>query len=160
MSLQLKGVAAAGVEVAAGAEQPLAVALEVAAGDAAVMGGGGRGGGAPVGGAAVMGGRGSAAPSMTPGPQMSGSVGSYSGGQRHTGGSWSGGRKFSGGSRKGGGHHHHGHGHHKKGFAVVGVPFGFYDDYAYYPNDYGCYQVRRVHTRHGWQWRRVYVCDY
>jgi hypothetical protein len=134
------------------------VMIDVAAAQKGGGGGGGRGGGTVMGGGGGKGG--GAAPSIAPSPQMSGSVSSYSGGQRYTGGSWSGGQKFSGGSWKGGGHHHHGHGHHKKGFAVVGVPFGFYGDYAYYPNDYGCYQVRRVHTRHGWQWRQVYVCDY
>lgn len=48
-----------------------------------------------------------------------------------------------------------------------GVGFGFgYPYYGYYPyyydyeDDGGCYVVRRrVHTRHGWRYRPVSVCE-
>jgi hypothetical protein len=44
--------------------------------------------------------------------------------------------------------------------------FGFYPSYGYsdysyndYGYDPGCYQMRQVHTRHGWHWRQVWVCN-
>lgn len=44
-----------------------------------------------------------------------------------------------------------------------GYPYGYYGyPYAYggYVDDGGCYLVRRrIHTRHGWRWRRVEVCE-
>jgi hypothetical protein len=42
-----------------------------------------------------------------------------------------------------------------------GYPYGYYGypyGYSSYYDD-GCYLTRRrVHTRHGWRWRRVEVC--
>jgi hypothetical protein len=46
--------------------------------------------------------------------------------------------------------------------------FGFYpgydsgyNDYSYsdYGYDPGCYQMRRLHTRSGWRWQQVWVCN-
>ncbi len=61
--------------------------------------------------------------------------------------------------RMGGMDHDHGdRDHDGRGFA-----FGFYPgyDYGYYDYGYddGCYQARRVLTRYGWRWRRVWVCN-
>lgn len=71
--------------------------------------------------------------------------------------SFSSGRRFSSGGRDfdHDGRHHH----HRRGFAFGVVPFygDYYNDYAYDYND-DCYQLRRVHTRYGWRWRRIDVC--
>lgn len=51
---------------------------------------------------------------------------------------------------------------HDRGFRGPGFAFGYYPDYGYdddYSYDAGCYQPRQVHTRHGWRWRRVWVCN-
>ena len=72
-----------------------------------------------------------------------------------------------------GGHGFGGHGFHGGGFrGGFGPRFGFgvgigypyyYSGYPYYdayPDDDSCYVVHhRVHTRHGWGYRRVVVCD-
>jgi len=58
------------------------------------------------------------------------------------------------------------HFRHGRRFAfAIGVPY-YYDDYGYgyyddaYPyDDSNCYEVRRVHTRNGWRYRQVYVCN-
>lgn len=94
------------------------------------------------------------------GGRMSGRVGGSPNFQSNRNMSSSGtGRRFSSGRRDfdhDGRHHHHG-----RSFAFGVVPFGYYDDYyndyAYDYND-DCYQLRRVHTRYGWRWRRIDVC--
>jgi hypothetical protein len=39
--------------------------------------------------------------------------------------------------------------------------FGFPDYYNYYDDDdyLACYRWTEVHTRYGWRWRRIWVCD-
>ena len=50
----------------------------------------------------------------------------------------------------------HGRGFRGNGFARFrAAPFVFGNTYAY---DDGCWQLRRVPTHWGWQWRRVWVC--
>ena len=94
-----------------------------------------RGGGAGVrsggssGAAAIRGGSTVRSPSFSS-PRVSGAT-RFSGG---TGGMWR-------------GRHHRFH----RGF--IGAPF--YGAYAAYDS---CYQPRRVWTRWGWRWHRVYVC--
>jgi hypothetical protein len=59
------------------------------------------------------------------------------------------------------------HFRHGRRFAFgIGAPYYYYDDYGYgyyddaYPyDDSSCYEVRRVHTRNGWRYRQVYVCN-
>ena len=79
-------------------------------------------------------------------------------------GSFAGGNQFRAigpGNRFAGRHFRHG-----RRFAfAVGVPYyyddygyGYYDD-AYRYDDSSCYEVRRVHTRNGWRYRQVYVCN-
>ncbi len=63
------------------------------------------------------------------------------------------GRQWSGGNYdRHGSHHRHRHGNVAFGF----YDGGYYNDYAY---DADCYRLHRVHTRSGWHWRRIYVCD-
>jgi hypothetical protein len=58
------------------------------------------------------------------------------------------------------------HFRHGRRFAfAIGAPY-YYDDYGYgyyddaYPyDDSSCYETRRVHTRNGWRYRQVYVCN-
>ncbi len=141
----------------------------------AAIGGGGHGGAGVAGGGAAMGSR-SAGPSMGARPAMHGGLNAPSGysGSRSVGGrafaptghptnrysgTYSGGQRYTGDWKHQGDHHHgHHHRHHGHGFAFFG---GFYDD-GYYPDYYydDCYQWHRIHTRHGWRWRRVYVCNY
>ena len=80
-----------------------------------------------------------------------------------------GGHGFHGGFHGGGFHH----GFYGRGFGWGlgfgapyaygwGYPYGYGYPYAYggYADDGGCYLVRRrIHTRHGWRWRRVEVCE-
>jgi hypothetical protein len=62
------------------------------------------------------------------------------------------------------------HGFHRHGFRrfapfAVGLGWPYYNEYYYdgyydnYPYDEGCYDLRRVPTRYGWRWQRVYVCS-
>ncbi|WP_438278190.1 hypothetical protein [Nitrobacter sp.] len=99
----------------------------------------------------------------------------------HGGGFHGGFHGFHGGGFRGGGFHggFHGGGFGHRGFYRRGfgwglglgfaAPFGYYGwgypyDYYGYPYGYSsyyddCYLTRRrVHTRHGWRWRRVEVC--
>jgi hypothetical protein len=165
------------IAIAAFVFSPLALAVAAAqhGGGHGGGGGGGGGGGAAMGGGG-HGGAGSAGPSMGAGPAMHGSVSgpsSPSSGHRSFGGNtfapfgqptnrssgtYSRGQKYSGNWKHDGDHRGHHHRHHRNGFAFFGGVYdgGYYPDYSYYD----CYDWRRVHTRHGWRWRRVYVCDY
>jgi hypothetical protein len=70
-------------------------------------------------------------------------------------GSPGGDRRVSGGNFDRGNFHHH---RHHRNFAFGFYDGGYYNDYAYdYEAD--CYRLRHVHTRAGWRWRRIYVCD-
>ena len=146
-----------------------ALTASVVIDNAAAQKGGGGGSGSSGGGASMGGGGGApmggggpkSAPSMGPAgsPSVGGPAFTPSGpkGGRYSG-NYGSGPKYNGGYRYGDRGDRH---HHRRGFAFFGSPFGFYDDYAYYPYyDNGCYQMRRVHTRYGWQWRQVYVCGY
>lgn len=58
--------------------------------------------------------------------------------------------------------HDRGHDHDHDGqFRGPGFAFGFYPGYDYdaYDYDNSCYRMRQVHTRYGWRWLRVWVCD-
>jgi hypothetical protein len=46
-------------------------------------------------------------------------------------------------------------------FFGPGFAFGSYPGYDYYAYDYddSCYQWQQVHTRYGWRWARLWVCE-
>jgi hypothetical protein len=52
---------------------------------------------------------------------------------------------------------------HDGRFRGPNFAFGVYPGYDYNSYDYdydpGCYQPRQVHTRYGWRWRQVWVCN-
>jgi hypothetical protein len=52
---------------------------------------------------------------------------------------------------------------HDGRFRGPNFAFGFYPGYDYNSYDYdydpGCYQPRQVHTRYGWRWLQVWVCN-
>jgi hypothetical protein len=64
------------------------------------------------------------------------------------------------GFHMGAGHGTHGHFLHHRRFAR-GFGFGPYygDDYDWAYDDNGCYQLRHVHTSHGWRWLRAWTCS-
>jgi len=59
-----------------------------------------------------------------------------------------------GGGWHGGGWHGGGWGW---GWGGWGAPYWYGPPYYYEP--YGCWRRIKVATRHGWRWRRVWVCD-
>jgi hypothetical protein len=133
-------------------------------------GGGGaisRGGGGPVGGAGPSSGGGGAmlrgGPSGPSGPAFStrgGNPGTFNSGNA---GAFNGGNARMG--RMDRDHDHdrgRDHDRDRDGrFFGPGFAFGYNPGYDYYANDYddSCYQWQQVHTRYGWRWARLWVCE-
>jgi hypothetical protein len=94
-------------------------------------------------------------------PALRGNPGAFNGGNA---GPFTGGR---GDTRMGRMDRDHDRGDHDRDrFRGRGFAFGFYPGYDYYNYDYynygyddSCYQWEQVHTRRGWHWARVWVCD-
>ena len=129
---------------------------------AAKVGGGGGGGGG--GGASFShssgGGGGLSGSAMSHAAPSGGVSGNFS--ARSNAGTFSG-NNMSGPAHMGGMDHDRGHGHDHDGRFRGNFAFGFYPGYDYNAYDYdydpGCYQLRQVHTRYGWRWRQIWVCD-